>query len=300
MSKHANKHKRAVLAKPANISGAAFQPKNNYINTPPVWAWLLTTLLFILLSGSIAPVFWSASFSNNIPAHNIKNIILGVCGIFAFLIEPLVIEIYAQAKKDEDTEYRKHNGHNQGLLLSLLNMVLLILLAMPAGIIYFLRPVFRAMLLYTSFVYLKLPGGESLLFVTVVMLDIALYYVGMWSSKLSLPGFVVRYFNIKSHPRLLSIGTLFFIFHNALIYFLIASIGYNNNSAHKTAGEQEVLLASFWILATLYTRLPFLPDDINDLVGYLGRIPRRYLLFQIVILTISFVTYMWPYFMGWR
>lgn len=299
MAKHPHKHNHPAAARPVDMPVNVKEPEDNYINTPPVWAWLLTTLLFMLLSG-MAPVFWSASFTNSQPSYDTQHIILGVTGIFAFLIEPLVLKIYEQPETTKRDNRKTVNGR-PGSLLSLVNWALLLLLAGPAAVLNIIRPVLRALLLYTCFIYLNLGGGESRLFVTVVMLDIVLYYCGMFSSKLSLPGFVVRYFNIKAHPLLLGIGTVFFIFYTALVYSFIASIGYYKTPGHiNLPGEQEILLLFSWILATLYIRLPYLPGDVSDLAGYFYKIPKRYFIFQAILLAVSFIAYIWPYLRGWR
>ncbi len=293
MSKHHNKRQLSTAAQ-APITTAISQVPI----TPSVWAWLFSTLLFTMMSVTVVPEFWSASFdTNNNFRHDTLHIILGVAGVLAFLIEPIILKIYEQPEKDKDAA----SAEKHGFLRATANGILMILLIAPMSIISILRPILRAMLIIISFGYLKIGGPESAPCVIVVLLDIALYYCGMFSEKLSLPSFVVNVFNIKAHPRLLSIGTLFFMFYNALIYFFIASVGYSKESSHQTPGEQAYLLICFWILATIYTRAIYLPNDYSDLVGYFKKMPKRYVIFQIVILSISFVTYMWPYFRGgWR
>jgi hypothetical protein len=293
MSKHHNKRQLSTAAQ-APITTALPQVPN----TPSVWAWLVSTLLFASVTGTVASDFWSASFiKNSTIEHDTLHFILGIAGVLAFLIEPVILKIYEQPEKGKNTA----NVENHGFLRTLANGIFLVLLIAPMSILSVLRPVLRAMLLIISFGYLKIGGPESAPCVIVVLLDIVLYYCGMFSEKLSLPAFVVSVFNIKAHPRLLNIGTLFFIFYNALIYFFIASVGYYKESSHQTPGVQAYLLICFWIVATMYTRAIYLPDDTSDLVGYFKKMPKRYVIFQAVILSISFVTYMWPYFRGgWR
>ena len=293
MPKQHYKHKLSF----ADVPIVTTAPATLVTNTPPVWAWLISTLLFASITGTVAPEFWSASFSeNNTIEYDTLHIILGVAGVLAFLIEPVVLKIYEQPEKEkEDASSEKF-----GFMHTMANGILMILLIAPMSIISILRPILRAMLIIISFGYLKIAGPESALSVIVVLLDIGLFYAAMFSPKLSLPGFVVKFFNIKAHSRLLSIGTLFFIFYNALFYFFIASVGYYKDSSHQVYAEQEIKLVFFWILATIYTRAIYLTDDTSDLVGYFRNMPKRYVIFQIIILSISFVTYMWPYFRQWR
>ena len=191
----------------------------------------------------------------------------------------------------------------QGIISWFINKVLLFIIGGPIMVFTLFKPVFRALILLTSFSYLGLPGGESRLFVILVMSDILLYYINMIFPKWGLnPAQITAvFFRIKQKPLLLRICTLFYIFYTAVIYFFISGIGYDIEPGHHyVKGEREILLIFSWVLATIFTRLPFIINAFEgiNITDYFKKMPWRHIVFQIIILAISFIAYMWRFWFG--
>ena len=282
------------------IAASSLSYKGVNMNTHLMIAWLLSSLLFFLFSRTIVPFFWDEDFqSQNLNIGTIHTV-LGIIGIFTYFIEPIISVLY-RPKDDNEQSNKKTSLREQNLFPAIINNVLFMILLLPMGVISFLRPVFRALILYTSFSFLNLPGGESPLFVTIVGGDILLYYLNNLfpSWKLSPANFVISYFKITQRPVLLKISVLFFILFTAIVYSFWLKVGYYSEPGHKALkGEREILLLFSWFFATIYIRMPFIPDDL-DIIALLKKMPAKMLLFQIITLVISFAGYMWDYFTSW-
>ncbi|MEP7237095.1 MAG: hypothetical protein ABI685_04505 [Ferruginibacter sp.] len=309
MSRNKNKHADKIVNP---VAVAPTPQEENYMRSPSIIVWLLSTLLFCLFTGTIAPLYISLGNGKQAASTDTLHKILGVIGICAYLIVPVYLTVFNNPEEDEKPNKRSGSSgkssillDGQGLIASIINTALSVIIGLPVMALTFFKPVLRALILLTSFSYLGLPGGESRLFVIIVMSDILLFYINMIFPKWGInPAEIAAVaFRIKKRPLLLNIGTVFYIFYTALIYFFISSIGYNKEPWHHyVKGEREVLLIGSWVMATIFTRLPFIINAIDgiDIIGYLKKMPGRYLIFQIAILVISFIAYMWPYFMGWR
>lgn len=271
------------------------------IDPPSIILWVLSSILFFLFSGTIAPYFWFSGPTDADSGNDLLKTILGIAGIITYLIEPVILAIYTSPVK-ENTPYEKNIFTGQGLLSSIMNMLIFLLLMFPMLICSFFRPVFRAVMLAICFSYLHLPGPESLLFVMIVLSDILLYYLNMWFPKWHIsPAYhLARYFIVNKKRYMVHAGGLFFMFYTALVYSFWCSLGYYNEPGHQTVkGEREVLLLFTWLTASVYIRAPFISDDIDALAA-LKKIPGRALVLHIIVLLISFAGYMWPYFFNHR
>jgi multisubunit Na+/H+ antiporter MnhG subunit len=307
MSRNKKKH-------PDNVeSFTTISPKldeNTYIKSPSILVWVLSTILFCFFSSTIAPLYISFDkVTETAPVDTIHKV-LGIIGICSFLIVPVYLTIFKEPYEDEKADKKSTSWgtrftliEGQGLIASIINTAIAAVIGLPIIALTFFKPIFRALILLISFSYLGLPGGESRLFVIIVMSDILLWYINMifpkWGFNPAEIAAVV--FRVKKRPVLLNICTLFYIFYTALIYYFLSSMGYNSEPGYQDIkGEREILLVASWIFATIYIRLPFILNALEalDIIGYLKKIPGRYIFFHVIILAISFIAYMWPYFMG--
>ncbi len=301
--KHADKIESPVAALPV-------AEEKNIIQSPSIIVWLLSTVLFCLFSSTIAPLFISLDKGTNAPPTDTMHQILGIIGICTYFIVPVYTTIYDMPAEDEKPYKRNRSSgtgsifdDGQGIISWFINRVLLFIIGGPIMVFTFFKPVFRALILLTSFSYLGLPGGESRLFVIIVMSDIFLYYINMIFPKWGLnpAQIAAAFFRIKQKPLLLRICTVFYIFYTAVIYFFISGIGYNIEPGHHyLKGEREILLIFSWALATIFTRLPFIINAFEgiNITDYLKQMPWKNIVFQIIILAISFIAYMWRFWFG--
>ena len=307
MSRNKKKHPDNIESSPVS---AAILEENVIIQSPSIMVWLLSTVLFCLFSSIIAPLFISLDKVTNVPPTDVMHQILGVIGICTYFIVPVYTTIYDLPVEDEKPYKRNRSSgtgsifnDGQGLISWFINSVLLFIIGGPIMIFSFFKPVFRAFILLTSFSYLGLPGGESRLFVIIVMSDILLYYINMIFPKWGFnPAKIAAVFlRIKQKPLLLKICTVFYIFYTAVIYFFISGIGYYIEPGHHyVTGEREILLLFSWALATIFTRLPFIINGFEgiNITGYFKKMPWKNIVFQIIVLAVSFIAYMWRFWFG--
>lgn len=272
--------------------------------------WLAGAVLFFLfnnlaipyLLGSIDPYDAAEGLTGN-------NLFFGICGLFIYLIEPLVHYSFNgqeqnvnDSKKPTVFEKRLPNVNTDNIFLLGIKFLLsavFFLFAMPYMILVWLRPVFRALILLESFSLLNLGGGESRLFVIIVMTDILLYYLNLffpnWKHS---PGRMIARFAWFNQPVVYSICQFLSIVYTAIICTAFATGSYLQTASIHDKAEQLIILIWFWYLLMLYVRMNYLGKNIDNLYEAIKTMPRRNLLLNILTLVISFVAFMWRYFWG--
>lgn len=268
-------------------------------------AWFIASLIFYIISKWITPFFWKGIeqvYENT--SLTTVDALMGMAGILAFIIEPVIWQnnIYAAAVHPEKSLPAKpvlqqawwRDGFDM-----LVAMLVALLVSFPFSILMIFKPIFRALILYSSFNYLHLlgdTGNKMWLFNLLVGLDILFYYVGLffpsWKyNPLRLLGTVLQV-NTQSLLRFLPKGLM--ILHAAIIYSLLLNLSHHTIN-QLDAAEDWYTLTFYWGLFTVYTRFSFLPDDF-DLILTLNTMPWKYLVFNLIIFGLSYWSFLQPFF----
>jgi hypothetical protein len=271
-------------------------------------AWLISSILFFLISSVVAPVFWSQLDKVDKPANlTTLNIILGISGIIVYCLEPIIwhnniygvaeqkpVPVKLQPEKTEKNWFSFITG-------TIISLIVVLFIGMPAMVLAMFKPVLRAMILYVSLSFLHIGSGntgEHPLFVIMVTADIFLYYIGMIAPnwKYNPVNVLVRLIKIKNEIAARYTAGILLIIHTALIYSLLLSMVYADINHHP---EKLNLgnLALWWFILTLYSRMSFISNDI-DVNVTLRNIPGRILLINLLALVISFIGFIWPFYFG--
>lgn len=291
-----NTHKHPKKLYPlSDSSSAATLHQKPQLDAPHVIFWLLGSILFFLFATQLAPIYLTDIKATKFGSDT-YNTFFGVLGIITYLLEPMMMVIYNPPEEDgKSSKVRSFDEH--GFWPGVVNRIIFSIFLLPMIALSFFRPIFRTIILAVSFSFLNLPGPESAPFVIIVCADILLYFINQVAPKwgLSPATIAVDLLNVREKPILLNIGTVFFTIYTAIVYSFWLSLGYHTSSGHIIGTAERVILLLFaWFFATLYLRMPFLPDE-ADILSYLKTIPKKVIMFHVIILLISFAAYMWRF-----
>jgi hypothetical protein len=161
-----------------------------------------------------------------------------------------------------------------------------LLVSFPFSILMIFKPIFRALILYSSFNYLHwlgADGNKMWLFNLIVALDILFYYIGLFfpSWKNNPLRWLGSLLQVNSQSWLRLLPRFLMILHAAIIYSLLLNLAHHTIASITNASDWYVVI-SYWILFTVYTRFSFLPDDF-DLIETLNKMPLKFILFNLLI-----------------
>jgi hypothetical protein len=271
-------------------------------------AWLISSILFFIISSVVAPIFWSQLDQVDKTAGlTTQHIILGISGIIVYMLEPIIWHntIYAageeNAKPFHSAPEKKEKNWFSIIADLLISLLVIIFIRLPAMVLMMFKPVLRAMILYVSLSFLHIGSGhlgESRLFVIPVMADILLYYLDMIAPKWKYNpvNALVSLIKIKNRKVARTTGSVLLIIHTALIYALLLNVVFFDIN-HHPENLNLISLALWWLILTVYSRMSFINDDI-DVAEALRNTPKRIILINILALIISFVGFVWPFYFG--
>ncbi len=275
-----------------------------YAYSPITITWFIASVVFYIISKWISPFFWNGieQVYQNTTLTN-ADILLGIAGILAFIIEPVIWQnnIYAASVEPAKSMPFKPailQPWWKDALEMFVSLLVALLVSFPFSILMIFKPIFRALILYSSFNYLHLmgpTGNEMGLFNLIVGLDVLFYYLGMvfpsWKyNPLRLLGSLLH---INSQSWVQILPKFLMILHAAIIYSLLLNLThYSINSV--TSSEDWYMLTMYWILFTVYTRFSFLPDDF-DLLLTLKTMPLKYIVINIFIFGLSYWSFLQPF-----
>lgn len=272
----------------------------------PALSWLLSSILFFFIASVVAPQFWH-QLSLTMPGakHLPVNRVFGFAGILVYFLEPITWHYNAFIRKEETKEPAQKDRSRQSKLSMFIEVVLSLvagmLIAVPYIFLLIFKPVLRAIILYTSLMYLGNMDDKSPLyqfFVITVSIDVLLYYLNLAAPKwkynpvLVLSGFI----GLHQHRMIKFIAGLLLVIHTALIYTLLLNVVFYNAKAHPEKTQIETLFL-WWFILTVYCRASFTNPDNGYVFSFLF-MNRVQLLINILALVISFVGFIWPFYFG--
>jgi hypothetical protein len=281
--------------------------KSHFYSHLPM-TWLISSILFFIISSVVAPVFWSQLDKvGKTTGLTTLHVILGISGIIVYILEPIIWQntIYSageQNRRSLHSASEKKEKNWFSIIADLfISLLVVILIRLPAMVLMMFKPVLRAMILYVSLSFLNIGSGhlgENILFVIPVMADILLYYLDMIAPKWKFNpvNALVSLIKIKNRRAARNTGSVLLIIHTALIYALLLNVVFYDIN-HHPENLNLTSLALWWLILTVYSRMSFISDDI-DVTEALRNTPKRILLINLLALVISFIGFIWPFYFG--
>jgi hypothetical protein len=275
-----------------------------FISSLP-YVWLFSSILFLLIATIVAPLFWPQLDRVDAKTQiTTLNITLGISGILVYVLEPFIWHNKILRSAKEKSGLTKTNADKNESWLSMIaklviSLALGLLITLPYLFTLFFKPVLRAMILYVSLSFLNIGHGnlgEHPLFVIPVIADILLYYLNMMAPdwKFNPINVITGAINLKNRNAVQYFGSLFLIIHTALIYALLLAIAYYDFNRHPEILNLKTL-SWWWLILTVYTRMSFVTDDF-DIVEFFESMSRKDRLLNILALSISFISFIWPFY----
>lgn len=276
------------------------------LHTPLPYSWLLSSVLFFFIATMVAPQFWqqlslATPGAKNLPANNA----LGFTGIIVYLLEPFTWHYYALRSKNETKKPVLNDSCRQSILVLLckasLSLAAGIFIAVPYIFLLIFKPVLRALVLYTSLLYLGNMNEKSALyqfFVVTVSFDVIFYYLNLMAPKWKYnPGNAFsKFFCQPGNKVLINPASLLLVIHTAFIYTLLLCVVVYN--AHSHLGKPHIgTLFLWWFILTVYIRASFSHPDNGYAFSFLY-LSRVQTLINILALIISFIGFIWPFYFG--
>lgn len=267
--------------------------------------WLFSSILFFLIVTIAGPDFWlQLDKVEQVPRISAGNWLIGIAGIIVYISEPAIWR-FLLLHANQDAGILDHNddpleaGVSHKLLSALSSILFTLIIMLPAIVISIFKPVFRALILYTSLGYLGSMKDDTPLykiFVVIVALDILLYYLDGFAPewKYNPVTALTQRMHFLKKPFAGYLANILLVIHMALIYTLLLGVVSYDLSRHPEKGRLETL-ALWWLILTLYTRLAFISAE-NDQQVLIKNIRPRVVLIIIITLAISFISFIWPFY----
>jgi len=275
-----------------------------FISSMP-YAWLLSSILFLLITSVVAPMFWPQMDNKAVTGLTAINWIFGIAGILIYFSEPIIWHINLLTQEINSKKESKSAGENKEPFMDLLvyigEIILLLIVMLPGIVIFMFKPVLRAMILYTSLSFLgSLKEGTNLytLFSIVVTLDILMYYLEMAAPdwKYNPMNLIFRKIKLKNIMAAKIAANMLLIIHTALIYSLLLSVVYYDMYKHP-ANLNLKNLTLWWLILTIYNRMSFVSGNIKEAVS-IENTSKRILLVNFLALIIFYIAFIWPFYFG--
>ncbi len=258
--------------------------------------WLAGALLFFLFCNVLLPSVFGMR-QNYDPQIGItfNNWVFGIGGLFIYFVEPLVHYSFSY--------WYKMAGNNnppapaRSIAGKFINFIGMFAVGLPYAVLVWVRPIFRALILFQSFSVLNLGGGESAPFVIIVLADILLYYANLvfpnWKHS---PNKMLARSAFFKRPVVYWVGSFLSIIYTAIICSGMAEGAYQQASHAALKGEALITLLGFWYFITIYIRIDYLEQHTDNLYDLVRSMPLRNLLLNILILVVSLVGFLWKWF----
>lgn len=268
------------------------------------FTWLLSSILFFFIASIIAPQFWHQLSLSTPGAKNLPvNKVFGIAGIIIYFLEPLTWHYYAFLRNKETKEPVQKDRSNQSKLSMAIEFGLSLaagmIIAIPYIMLLIFKPVLRALILYTSLMYLGSMDDKSALyqfFVIAVSIDVLLYYLNLAAPKWKYnPVHAInRFIGLHQHRLIRIIAGFLLVIHTALVYTFLLNVMYYDAKAHPEKIQIETLIF-WWFILTVYSRASFTNPDNGYVFSYIY-MNRVQLLINILALSISFLSFIWPFY----
>ena len=257
--------------------------------------WLAGALLFFLFCNVLLPaVFGMRQNYNPKMGVTFNNRIFGIGGLFIYFVEPLVRYSFSYRYKIAGSN--NSPAPAKSVAGEIINFIGMFAVGLPYAVLVWVKPVFRALILFQSFSVLNLGDGESAMFVIIVLTDIVLYYSNLvfpnWQHN---PGKLLARSAFFQRPGVYLAGSLLSIVYTTIICSGMAAGAYQQASHAISNGNPIMILLGFWYFTTIYIRMDYLEHYIDNLYALIRSMPLRNLLLNILIVVVSLVGFLWKW-----
>ncbi len=269
--------------------------------------WLFSSILFFLIVTVAGPDFWlQPDKAEQVPRAATGNWLFGLAGIIVYFSEP-VIWRFLLLRANQDAGVQDNNddpleeGVFQKLLSALASILFTLIIMLPTMVLSLFKPVFRALVLYTSLGNFGSMRDDTPLykfFIVIVTIDILLYYLDGFAPewKYNPVNALTKRMRLLPKPLTGHLANLLLVIHTALIYTLLLGVVAYDISHHPEKNKFATL-ALWWFILTVYTRLAFISAN-GDHQSFIKNISLRIALITFITLTISFISFIWPFYLS--
>ena len=267
--------------------------------------WLFSSILFFFIATIAGPAFWpQMDKADQAPDLSASNWLLGIAGIIVYFSEPLIwhfhlLPVFENRDSGDSDDETSPTSVLRSILSTLASIIFTIVILLPAMVLSLFKPVFRALILYTSLSYFGSMRDDTPLykfFAVVVTVDILLYYLDMLAPewKYNPVNMLVKRMRFQNKSLTGFLANSLLVIHTALIYTLLLGVVWYDISLHPEKLKLEKL-ALWWLILTIYTRLSFISGEDNQQVP-LKNLSITIVLITIITLAISFISFIWPFY----